>query len=217
VFSIPDLAGNELQPGAGVPIKFDITPPIVTCSVVLSMLFPPNKALVNVGLTAATDSSGSPVQVQVYSDEPAPPSVADATYQNGVLELSAPRSRSRRSRLLDCRYLDRRIWQCRWLLHDSDRSQERQRRSFEFCPDPGRRGAKSMFAVRVAIDTPFNPAVTTDATLQGGARDVGVRAGEFPVREDSRWGERPTGQNRNQPPNPELNPEPGAIRLPAHV
>ena len=91
VFGIPDLAGNELQPGVAVPIKFDITPPIVTCSVVLSMLFPPNKALVNVGLTAATDSSGSPVQVQVYSDEPAPPSVADATYQNGVLELSARR------------------------------------------------------------------------------------------------------------------------------
>ena len=91
VFGIPDLFGNELAVGTAVPIKFDITPPTVTCSVVLSMLFPPNKALVNVGLTAATDSSGSPVQVQVYSDEPTLPSVADATYQNGVLELRARR------------------------------------------------------------------------------------------------------------------------------
>lgn len=87
VFCIPDLAGNCLY-GQTAPIEFDTTPPVVTCSVATSTLFPVNNALVDVGLTAATDFS-SPVQVQVYSDEPA---LGDATYQNGLLKLRARRN-----------------------------------------------------------------------------------------------------------------------------
>ena len=90
VFNIMDLAGNPMI-GVTVPIVFDTTPPVVTCSVALSTLFPANNMLVDVGLTATTDSSGSPVQVQVYSDEPELSFLADATYLSGVLELRARR------------------------------------------------------------------------------------------------------------------------------
>src|SRR5262249_13779238 len=59
VFEIPDLFGNVMPPVA-VPIEFefDTTPPVVTCSVATSTLFPPNNTLVNVGLNAATDPGG---------------------------------------------------------------------------------------------------------------------------------------------------------------
>lgn len=89
---VSDLVGNFIFPPQTVPIVFDTTPPEVTCSIAVNTLFPANNALVDVGLTAAADSTGSPVHVQVYSDEPALAALPDATYENGVLKLRARRN-----------------------------------------------------------------------------------------------------------------------------
>jgi hypothetical protein len=89
---ISDLVGNSIIPFQTVPTVFDTAPPEVTCSIAVNTLFPANNALVDVGLTAAADSTGSPVRVQVYSDEPALAALPDATYENGVLKLRARRN-----------------------------------------------------------------------------------------------------------------------------
>jgi hypothetical protein len=89
VFIACDPFGDCSTEEQTVPIQFDTTAPTVNCGVVVNNLWPPNKRMVDVGLTAS--ASDGNLQVQVYSDEPQSDLGNDAQLVNGTLSLRAGR------------------------------------------------------------------------------------------------------------------------------
>ena len=86
VSSVCDLAGDCLQRQVA-PIQVHSQPLTLACAVAVDSLWPPNHALIDVGLGAA--SSGIISGVQVFSNEP--DSEGDAQFGDGVLLLRAQR------------------------------------------------------------------------------------------------------------------------------